>query len=151
MSDLVHVKGLRELQAFLTSLPAKLEANVMRAGLRAGAKPVRDAARANLLANGSVKSGRMRKNIKISTRSKRGVVSARVRVNDPAANWVEHGTAAHQLKPNVMHPGARPKPFLRPALDSQAQNALVAVGNHIKNLLSTKHGLDTSGVEVVAE
>lgn len=52
---------------------------------------------------------------------------------------------------SVHHPGAAPRPFLRPALDSQSQAALVAVGNAIKKRLATKHGLDTSDVEVAAE
>lgn len=50
----------------------------------------------------------------------------------------------------VQHPGARPFPFMRPALDSQAQNALVAAGNYIKTRLESKHGIDTSDVTVEA-
>ena len=40
MSD-VKVKGLAELQAALDGLPAKIEANIMRGALRAGANVIR--------------------------------------------------------------------------------------------------------------
>jgi HK97 gp10 family phage protein len=48
---------------------------------------------------------------------------------------------------SVDHPGLTAKPFLRPALDTQAQTAVIAVGNYIKNRL-TKQGLDTSGITI---
>lgn len=97
------------------------------------------------------------------------------------AKWVEFGTAAHKimakyakslvLRPNarassgfakrwmrgellvegVDHPGARPKPYMRPALHSGAQDAVVAAAEYMKKRLQTKHGLDTSGVEVEAQ
>lgn len=47
----------------------------------------------------------------------------------------------------VSHPGARPKAFMRPALDERAQAAVVAVGNYIKGRL-TKEGLDAAHVHV---
>lgn len=51
------------------------------------------------------------------------------------------------IGPVVSHPGAKPMPFMRPALDSKAQEALKAVGDAIKNRL-TKQGLDVSGVDI---
>ena len=49
--------------------------------------------------------------------------------------------------PIVSHPGAKPHPFMRPALDAQANAAVRAAGEYIKKRL-TKKGLDTSGVDV---
>lgn len=49
--------------------------------------------------------------------------------------------------PTVNHPGARPRPFMRPALDTTAQAAVVAIGEYIKKRL-TKLGLDVSHVRV---
>lgn len=49
--------------------------------------------------------------------------------------------------PTVHHPGATPRPFLRPAMDTQAGAALVAVGEYIKKRL-TKAGLNAAHVEV---
>lgn len=54
----------------------------------------------------------------------------------------------HFVGASVAHPGARPHPFMRPALDAKAGDAVVAAGNYIKARLSSKHGLDTSGVSV---
>jgi HK97 gp10 family phage protein len=54
--------------------------------------------------------------------------------------------------PTVSHPGATSNnPFLRPALDSEAGRAVLAVGNYIKNRLAKKNGLDTSGIELSIE
>lgn len=49
--------------------------------------------------------------------------------------------------PVVSHPGAKPHPFMRPALDAQANAAVTAAGEYIKKRL-TKKGLDASGVDV---
>jgi HK97 gp10 family phage protein len=198
VNDLVHVKGLSDLQRFLDTLPAKMEQNVLRSALRQGANVIMAEAKQRV----SVVSGKLRDSIRVSVSARRGKVTASVRAgsrsskktvrekrgggvavdyNDPFyAPWVEYGTAAHfigvkyakalVLRPNVRassgfakrlmragvlvegvhHPGARPRPFLRPAMDTKAQEALVAVGNAIKARLAVKHGLDTSGVEVSA-
>lgn len=157
-----NVTGLKELQAFLDQLPAKVEANIMRAALRQGANVVRDEAKANV----PVKSGVLKAGIKVSTKSRRGVVTASIKASGKhgyLANWLEHGVAAHFIKPKtakslffaglfrdgVDHPGIAPKPFMRPALDSQSQAALLAVGEAIKKRL-TKQGLDASGVDLEA-
>lgn len=163
MSELVNVRGLSELQAFLDQLPAKMEANIMRAALRQGANVVK----AEAMANVPVKSGVLKAGLKVSTKSRRGVVTATVKAGGKhayLARWIEYGTAAHFIKPKnarslffaglmregVDHPGSAPKPFLRPALDSQAQAAVMAVGEAIKARL-TRQGLDASGVELEAQ
>lgn len=65
------------------------------------------------------------------------------------AFWVEYGTARHWIKPKdrkslflaglmrelVDHPGARPKPFMRPAFDSKAQAAIEAMADYIRKRL----------------
>lgn len=50
--------------------------------------------------------------------------------------------------PTVNHPGSGPKKFMRAALDSQAQNAVVAAGEYIKKRLATKEGLDTADIVI---
>jgi HK97 gp10 family phage protein len=162
MTELTNVKGLSELQAFLDQLPAKMEANIMRSALRQGANVVRDEARSNV----PVKTGLLRDGLKVTTSSRRGVVTAKVKATGKhayLARWIEYGTAAHFIKPKtakslfiaglfsngVEHPGAAPKAFLRPALESQSQEALVTVGEAIKRRL-TKQGIDASGVDLEA-
>lgn len=162
MAD-VKIKGLRELQDFLTKLPVKMEQNVLRGGMRAGANVVKTEARR--LA--PVKTGKLRDGIKVSTSARRGRVSAKVKLTGKHAylgRWLEFGTAAHQIKArgkglffgglfarSVDHPGIKPRPFLRPALDGRAAEAVLAVGQHIKRRLATKHGLNTADVELETE
>lgn len=191
MSQEIHVTGLAELNKFLQELPIKVEKNILRGALRAGANVIRDKARSNLAANGSVKTGELQRGLKVSTRSKRGIVIAKVQASSTADNralWLEYGTREHFISvqesekpintrrgihkgkavsmttinrnvlqiganfvgPTVHHPGARAMPYLRPALDGGAQDAILAAGNYIKDRLATKHGLDTASIEIEA-
>lgn len=153
----IHVKGLSDLQKFLDQLPAKLERNIMRSALRAGANVLK----AQALANVPVKSGDLRRSLKVGTNARGGVVTATVRTKLFYARFVEYGTKAHNIKArrakalhvaawfglSVSHPGSRPRPFLRPALDVAAGAAVIAVGEQVKARL-TKTGLDASPVRV---
>jgi len=165
----INVKGLQELQKFLDQLPKKLEQNVMRGALREGAtKELLQEAKANLLSNGSVQTGELISGLKVTTRSRGGVVSASVKATGKhayVAPWLEYGVAAHAITAkrgemlsflgvfakSVMHPGFRPKPFLRPALDQSGQAAVIATAEYMKKRLATKNGLDTSGIAIEAE
>ena len=163
MAD-VKVKGLADLNKFLQQLPAKVEQSVLRGALRAGANVVMAEAKANV----PVDSGQLRDGLKVSTSSRRGRVTAKVKATGKhafIAPWLEYGTAAHKITAKkgkglffgglfvkgVQHPGSRPKPFLRPALDGRAQDAVVAAAQYMKRRLATKNGLDTSSVEIEAE
>lgn len=145
----LKIDGLADLQRMLDELPAKVEANIMRGAIRVGAKVIED--RAKELA--PVKSGALRDSIKVSTRSKRGEVSATIRAGGGKAfyaKWVEFGTAQHFIKPKnrkslffagmakevVDHPGARQKPFMRPALDGGHTGAIDAMAEYIKKRLA---------------
>ncbi len=182
MSD-VKVKGLAQLQKFLDELPAKSEANILRAALRVGANVVKD----EIKATAPFKTGRLRAGVKVSTRIRKGVVIASIKVRGEhgyIAPWLEYGTSAHYISvqdnekainrktgkvvsmttvnrnvlriggafvgPTVHHPGSRPHPFMRPSLDSRAQDALLAIGEAIKVRL-TKQGLNAAGVELETE
>jgi len=163
MSD-VRVKGLSDLNKFLQQLPAKVEQSVLRGALRAGANVVMAEAKANV----PVDSGQLRDGLKVSTNSRRGRVTAKVKATGKhafIAPWLEYGTAAHKITAKkgkglffgglfvkgVQHPGSRPKAFMRPALDGRAQDAVVAAAQYMKRRLATKNGLDTSSVEIEAE
>ena len=141
MATYTHVKGLAQLQKLLDELPAKMEANIMRGGLRAGGVVMQKEARLQA----PKKSGTLAKGIKVSTRNKKGVVSATVKTTGKhayLAPWLEFGTSAHKILPKrakvlflgglfvagVDHPGSKPKPFMRPAMESKQSDALLAVG-----------------------
>jgi HK97 gp10 family phage protein len=169
----VHVTGLKELNTFLQQMPVKLQKNVVRGALRAGMNVVKPVAQSNIH---SV-SGLLAKSLRVSTNSKGGRVTAKLVAGRgfgakgmPAKNlplWVEFGTAAHSIPKmtkkmialvfgggiykSVNHPGARRRPFMRPALDSEAGRAVVAAGEYIKKRLATKQGLDTAGIEISSE
>ncbi len=183
MSEDINVRGLLQLQWFLETLPAKIERNIMRSALRAGAKPILDAAKAaapvarpsteNLNIYGGY-AGALRDSLRITTKIVEGRrVVAAVKVGGRKkggadvyyARFVEYGTRPHSIKARpggklsfggqfydiVAHPGAVPRPFLRPSLDSRYGAAIVATGEYIKNRLATKHGLDTSDIIIEVE
>lgn len=165
MSD-VNIKGLAELQAALAQLPVKMENNILRGALRAGTKVVAKAAKDNVHSVSGALADSVRFGCKVDRQGGKlvGFVRAGGRGKkgsakggkNPAfyAHMVENGTAAHLIKaraPNrmlaigvaqVQHPGAKKKPFLRPAADAQGQAALEAIREYIRNRLATKHGIE---------
>ncbi len=116
------IKGFKELQDFLSALPAKIEGNIMRAALRAGAKVIADDAKANapVAAPGSKNkkifggyAGALRDSIRVSARMRGGTVTASVKAGGTAksgattyyARMVEYGTAPHLI---AVSPDERP-------------------------------------------
>jgi HK97 gp10 family phage protein len=145
----LHVSGLSELDKLLKELPAKVERNILRGAMRAGAKVFEGRAKQLV----PVRSGQLRDSIKVSTRSKRGRVSATVRAGGKKAfyaHMVEFGTARHFIKPRkrkslffaglarevVDHPGSAPRPFMRPALDGGQAEAVNAAADYIRKRLA---------------
>ena len=157
----VHFKGMSDLSKFLQTLTPRMEANVMRAALNAGAKIVADAAKNNCPVGPPGRenariyggyAGALRDSIRrgSSIKQRKGKVIAYVRAGGHArqkkadtyyAKFVEYGTMPHGN-----HPGTSPRPFMRPALDAESEHALAVIANFIKNRLEQKHGLDTSAV-----
>lgn len=152
MSDLIHVKGLAGLDMLMQEIPVKVEKNIARSALRAGAKVIQAQAKANIH---SV-SGVLASSLKIGTRARGGSVTANVSTKVFYAKFVEFGTRPHTISARdggglrfgggfyrlVQHPGiVNPHPFLRPALDTQAQAAVIAVREQIRVRL-TKEGID---------
>ena len=156
-SDTTKVKGLAELQAALDQIPAQMERNIMRGALRAGAKVL--LAEAQSTTEFADDSGALRASLRITTSVRRGTVTAAVKAGPTKrdkrpwyARLVEYGTKAHiiRAKPGkllaigvsvVHHPGAKARPYLRPALDHKAQAAVQATAEYIRQRLATKHGL----------
>lgn len=147
MSD-IQITGLAELNALLQTLPEKVEGRILRQALRAGQKVILEAAKANV----PVQSGELRDSLKIKTSMRKGKASATLVAGSKRAYYahmVEFGTAKHFIKPKkakslffaglarkvIDHPGARAKPFLRPAFDAAAPQALTAVREYIATRL----------------
>jgi len=153
------ISGGRELDAFLQQLPVKVERNILRAALRAGANEFKDEAKLRV----PVDEGDLRASIRVTTTSKRGTVYAKLKAGGkraPHANLVEFGTAAHKIlaKPGhalsfngvavreVNHPGAKAQPFMRPAADSRPPQAVAAIAAKIRERL-TKENISTPAPE----
>lgn len=147
MSDDIKVEGLAELQALLDELPAKIEANVVRGGLRQAAKVVEAEAK-RLCPVG--KTGALQDSIRVSMRAKHGHISATVKAGGGKvfyAAMVEYGTARHWIKPKnrkslfvagllreaVDHPGAKKQPFMRPAIDGKASEAVDTMAAYMRD------------------
>ncbi|WP_396190718.1 HK97-gp10 family putative phage morphogenesis protein [Flavobacterium sp.] len=181
MASTIQIKGLKELDEVLKSLPQKIEQNVMRGAMRAGQKVILDNIREKLRSNGSIQSGELEKSLRIRfdrRAMKRGWINSKIVAGNELAYYahmVEFGTAAHfikireDMKPkrqtrhgtrkysykninkmvkrgslvigksfvgeSVSHPGARPKPFMRPALDESHTAAIEALAAYIRNRL----------------
>jgi HK97 gp10 family phage protein len=148
MSEIKHVQGLAEIQRKLAEFPAKVEANVVRAALRAGAVVVQREA----LALVPVKTGQLKSTVRVSTFKRGREIHAAVKAGDPKkrvfyAHLVEGGTKAHVIKArkggllllgkrffakSVQHPGAKPSPFMRPAFNGTADRALAAIADRAR-------------------
>lgn len=147
-----QTRGLAELHKALQQLPVEIERKLLQGALRAGLKEMQAAAKANV----PVKSGALRDSIKVRVRNKKDrwrLKGSVVAGNKTAyyAHMVEFGTAAHLIKPKnrkslffagvmrelVEHPGATPKPFMRPAFDAAAAAAINAFADKVRTGLLT--------------
>lgn len=179
MASEATIKGTKELIEFLSNLPLKLEKNILRSALRAGAGVIAKEAKAKV----PVGMGNLKKSIRTGSNVRKGGVEAYVRAGGRKnkskdkdqsafyAQFVEFGTAYHPIKPKnkkalkfkakdgstrlasqVLHPGAKAQPFMRPAYDAKSEQAMYAVSNRIRQRL-TKAGLnapDTKGDDDVS-
>lgn len=149
-----NIAGGKELDELLRTLPLKIEKNIMRTALRAGAVVLLAEARANV----PRKSNALYKSLRVSTRLRKGQVTASVKAGNRKAYYaymVEFGTRAHTEDPAgdatmvlggsprkvVNHPGATPRPFMRPAADTKFQEATRAITNALRARL-TAEGLN---------
>lgn len=145
----VSIKGGADLAKALAEFPVKLEAQVMQSALRGGANLIAERARSLV----PVATRELRKSIRVRARKNKrtGYVNVYIgaggrRKGDPFyAHLVEFGTAPHEIRPKgkksllvagvlrevVQHPGATPRPFLRPAFDSESTRAIDEIGKRV--------------------
>lgn len=153
MSELIYVKGAAEIEAVLKTLSAKIEANVVRAALRAGAVVLQKQAKAEapvgepsgIARNLGLKSGALQSTVRVSTFKRGANVMASVKAGDRKkgvfyAHMVEGGTIPHTIRgkkllffnsmfrKEIKHPGAKAMPFMHDALKliPQALDAIIA-------------------------
>lgn len=176
MSRAVPVKGLKELDDYLSHLPANMQKGAYRAGLVAAAAVVRDEARlrapreSGQLAR-SIRSGSPRRNedgtfsITVGPRggahsflglfhefgvqphyiARTGKGEGRVAVGKAKEGTGTVQTGVMKIGDDfvsgiISHPGFVPRPFLRPALDIRADDAVAAFAARIRAYLEAKTG-----------
>ena len=143
-----NVKGFKELDEALKQFPIKLQRNILRNATRAGAKVIQKAA----IAMAPVKTGQLAKGIKVNAGSKRkGQYAVTYKVGLTKEAWygrlVEMGAGAHIIEikskkaltigdkvvgTEIHHPGImHRKPFMRPAIDNYADQAITAIKNKL--------------------
>lgn len=161
-----NIDGLDALYKQLQELPLRVEKNIMRGAVRAGATVYRD--RARELA--PKVSGALRKSIKTSsTKIRKGEAKVTVTAGAFYAHMVEFGTASYyegkgktvgkpykipKLTKNKkrtgkkaiafgdvvvsagVHPGIRPEPFMRPAFDRSTADVIEATRKYISDRLA---------------
>lgn len=160
----VEITGLKELYDLLQDLPTKVEKNVMRGALRRGQNVFRDAAKSLITDRTGALSKSVRIRFKTKS-EKRGWVRSHLIAGDKDAYYahiVEFGSASYYTgkgksigRPytikgrngkalliaggnpvsSVTHPGARPKPFMRPAFDNNNQTAINETAAYIRDRL----------------
>ena len=151
----VTVQGGAELNRLLSELPVRVQKNVLRQAVRAGANVIRDDARARA----PRKKGRLVRAIGTWMRQIRsdGAVTAAIGVRRDAfyARFIEFGRAAFQLVVKrkkvlsagpqgpifgrkVSMPSMAPRPFLRPALDAKAQGAVETMASTMRTRLEAE-------------
>lgn len=157
----IKVNGLADLQRMLDILPARIEANIMRGALRAGANVYRDRARANAPVG---KTGKLKKSIKVKASVRRGKVTTQVVAGGGDAwyaKFVEFGTASfyegngktvgapylikpkkgkvlkfgNVYAPQVVHEGVRPTGFMRRAFDGGETEVIQTTADYIRKRL----------------
>lgn len=174
------VKGLAELDKYLSALPMNLQRGAYRAGLTAAAAVVRDEARLRV----PKKTGKLARSIRTGSarQNQDGTFSIRVGLYGPQGyigRFIEYGVAGHFISAGnsglsarkltqklgregssesgggamkigdkwvsgtVFHPGFPAKPFLRPALDIRADEAVAAFAVRIRAYLEGKTGFIT--------
>jgi HK97 gp10 family phage protein len=119
----------RELLAALVRLERIAKKQVATKVIRRAAAPIRADAKVRC----PVRKGDLKRSIRTYVKIGRWSISGRVESRLPYAHLVELGTKPHyqtrKLKHETKkrafkHPGAKPKPFLRPAFDSKKDEAV---------------------------
>lgn len=123
------VKGGSEISAALRGISGGISPRVVQQAHAAGLKPMQEAAQQHFSSNGSMKTGVIPADIAIVPTGPMSTSLAMTGMGAKLGHMIELGTAPHD-QPNRgrVHPGAQPKPFMRPAFDEQSEATLRAAG-----------------------
>jgi len=144
------VRGDKELARAFRSLAAAVTPAVRKKARQKGLRVVQMDAKDRLALNDSVETRALLSKIAVDESGKantslvgvkRGRTGRMNRMPARYAHLVEFGTAPH-FQPNrfggIMHPGARPKPFMRPAFEENRAEIPKAYFQEIWTAIATK-------------
>lgn len=159
----IKLKGGKELEQFLRAFPKRVQNGAVRSALRAGANVIRDEAKARVPSE----SGKLRKAIKTGSARVHpdGSASIHVRLKGEHSYlgmFHEYGVKPHIIPGKkglikigdevvsgpIEHPGISPRPFMRPAADTKADEAVKAFADQIRNYLKAKTGFTGPTVDI---
>jgi HK97 gp10 family phage protein len=119
-----QLKGAQQLERTLNELPKNLARNVLRGGVRAAAKVMQTSAKQKVpVDDGDLRDGIIIKEDRLSPDSVTMQVGTRKGIG--YAHLVEFGSVK-----------MRAQPFLRPALDENAENIFKVMGNSMAKSLA---------------
>ena len=150
----IKIEGADELEKFLQTFPEKVERKLLRQALSSGGTVIKTAAKARA----PRKSGTLRKAIAVRRVPRRLAVEVYVRAGRSEKNdgWyahiIERGAKAHTIVPyknrkkvladggkvfgkRVRHPGVRARPFMAPAINAAARQAVEKIGERLSVLI----------------
>ena len=141
MAEDFKVDGLAALHEFMQEMPVRLEKNILRGAIRAGARVVADdaKARAPVLKDPDDRriAGALRKsvrvmNVQVKSGTVKGGVAAGGKVTVGRGGNKADGDAfyAHFLEYGTVN--MVPQPFMRPAIDGKSQSAVDASAAYIR-------------------
>ena len=137
MTVTFKIEGGKELQAALSRLSPKLQSGVTRAAVRAGAQVIRKEAKLNVKSR-AFESGVLYDSIDVVPRKKKRThrfTSASVATR-AGKKWQSKGKDAWYA--HIIEYGSKQRPatpFLRPALDTKAGEAIKAMATKIANYI----------------
>lgn len=143
------IVGGRQLDDLLQTLPGKIQRNIQRTALRAGAAVYLEEVQRRI----PVASGQLRASARVTSRAAGATVSASVKVGNFVAwyaHMVEFGTRPHVIRAapgsalrfggvtvaQVNHPGTRAQPFMRPAADAAFREAIQAYTKKLRQRMN---------------
>jgi len=159
----IQISGLAELKKAMQELPGKIEGKIAAEAMRAGLKLIGEAAKSYVPVNSGALRDSIK--VKIQGKSKKfGWVRMHLTAGDKKAYYahmVEYGTASYYTgqgetvgqpytikakkskglffgginRKQVIHPGIKPQPFMRPAFDQNQQAAIDKMVAHMSKAI----------------
>lgn len=139
MNTAIRISGIRELRRTIDRLPEELKKRAEVPVLRAGAKPINQAAKRKVPTGSGESAGLLKRSLGISVKKVKGIFSARVGARTGFAVRLLNGKKKDPSKYiHLVELGTRhsaPRPFIRPAIDSAQGEVLDAMSQGLEKHL----------------